>query len=99
MITNEHVVAMMKAAINETEAVPPFVSLLSKKNTHCDHMRPDPAAHICFFFSAGAQNDSIEAEGGGGERRGESSYSSQSPAVPTHTHTYTHMPSDLSVSC
>lgn len=26
VITNEHVVAMMKAAINETEAVPPFVS-------------------------------------------------------------------------
>lgn len=27
VITNEHVVAMMKAAINETEAVPPFVSV------------------------------------------------------------------------
>lgn len=26
VITNEHVVAMMKAAINETEARPPFVS-------------------------------------------------------------------------
>lgn len=27
MITNEHVVAMMKAAINETEPVPVFVSI------------------------------------------------------------------------
>ena len=33
MITNEHVVAMMKAAINETEAVPPpFVSLKGLKS-------------------------------------------------------------------
>lgn len=36
VITNEHVVAMMKAAINETEAVPPFVSLLSNQSAlHC----------------------------------------------------------------
>uniref|UniRef100_A0A4W5R8Q4 Uncharacterized protein n=1 Tax=Hucho hucho TaxID=62062 RepID=A0A4W5R8Q4_9TELE len=33
VITNEHVVAMMKAAINETEAVPVFVSV-----NHCISM-------------------------------------------------------------
>lgn len=33
VITNEHVVAMMKAAINETEAVPPFVSLSSNQTS------------------------------------------------------------------
>ena len=34
VITNEHVVAMMKAAINDTEAVPPFVSPNPTSNQH-----------------------------------------------------------------
>lgn len=39
VITNEHVVAMMKAAINETEAVPPFVSvyLMSSKRSQSSY--------------------------------------------------------------
>ncbi|KAF3833426.1 hypothetical protein F7725_024630 [Dissostichus mawsoni] len=40
VITNEHVVAMMKAAINDTEAVPAFVSLSSnqKLSFTCAHL-------------------------------------------------------------
>lgn len=34
VITNEHVVAMMKAAINDTEAVPPFVSVDPASSQH-----------------------------------------------------------------
>lgn len=45
VITNEHVVAMMKAAINETEAVPPFVSLSS--NQSALHYHVTGAAGLC----------------------------------------------------
>ena len=56
VITNEHVVAMMKAAINETEAIPPFVSLPSNQNAR---RRVDLCSRdtVC---SAGAQNDPVQ---------------------------------------
>lgn len=61
VITNEHVVAMMKAAINETEAVPPFVSLSS--NQSALHYHVTGVAGLCscdVFCCTGAQNDPIQ---------------------------------------
>lgn len=64
VITNEHVVAMMKAAINETEAVPPFVSLSSNQTsrTSFNMLRnlQNSDVMLLFFYSSGTQNDSFQ---------------------------------------
>lgn len=58
VITNEHVVAMMKAAINETEAVPPFVSPSVVGSRLCIHPQVSSLKRVCVF--PGAKNDSIQ---------------------------------------
>lgn len=50
VITNEHVVAMMKAAINETDAVPPFVSACFAGARHCLHSASGLFTEMCFRF-------------------------------------------------
>lgn len=57
VITNEHVVAMMKAAINETEAVPPFVSPLVI-GCVCIQLQVSWLKWVCMF--SGAENDAIQ---------------------------------------
>lgn len=64
VITNEHVVAMMKAAINETEAVPPFVSLSSNQTSRTSfnmlrNLQNSDVMLLC-FYSSGTQNDSFQ---------------------------------------
>lgn len=51
VITNEHVVAMMKAAINETEAVPPFVSAFVAGPRHCLYSPSGFFTETCLCFS------------------------------------------------
>ncbi len=55
VVTNEHVVAMMKAAIRETQDMPMFVSSLF--NSYCGILFENghfDLIYICFLFNVGA---------------------------------------------
>lgn len=60
VITNEHVVAMMKAAINETEAVPAFVSPSDCRPIRVLSLNHSNVLILLCFYSTGTQNDSIQ---------------------------------------
>lgn len=66
---------MMKAAINETEAVPPFVGFRQTAETFRLAGRT-----LTLFCSVGTENDTIQIKRSGGERCGEYSVSLCPPA-------------------